>query len=250
MVLQCFCVGACRFVMFGQKYFAACDCFQCGSIFSVISFVFSLQMFLSDHGWRCIQANVKPDLGELISTLLKSKADSTTKRYKKEILKFIEYCNFSGVRPVPPFPVTFIVAYLFKVYKSSSSYASLVMTHAALKWFHSFGLSNSANPLDSSICHNLLEAAKRDKPVSIKKAPISAEIIKSIIDKFGGPSANLKDMRVACICSLGFAGFFRYDELSNIAPAHLEFFLIILECLFPGLKMTFIVKAIMFILRG
>ena len=181
-------------------------------------------MFLSDHGWRCIQANVKPDLGELISTLLKSKADSTTKRYRKEILKFIEYCNFSGVRPVPPFPVTFIVAYLFKVYKSSSSYASLVMTHAALKWFHSFGLSNSANPLDSSTCHNLLEAAKRDKPVSIKKAPISAEITKSIIDKFGGPSANLKDMRVACICSLGFAGFFRYDELSNIAPAHLEFF--------------------------
>ena len=84
--------------------------------------------------------------------------------------------------------------------------------------------SNGANPLDSSICHNLLEAARRNKPVSVKKAPISADIIKSIIDKFAGPSANLKDMRVACICSLGFAGFFRYDELSNIAPSHLEFF--------------------------
>ena len=95
-------------------------------IFSVISFVFSLQMFVSDHGWMCIPVSVKPDLGELISILLKSKADSTTKRYKKEILQFIEYCNFSGVRPVPPFPVAFIVAYLFKVYKSSSSYASLV----------------------------------------------------------------------------------------------------------------------------
>ena len=45
--------------------------------------------------------------------LLKSKADSTTKGYKKEILKFIEHCNFSGARPVPPFPVAFIVAYLF-----------------------------------------------------------------------------------------------------------------------------------------
>ena len=71
--------------------------------------------------------------------MLKSKADSTAKRYKKEIVKFIEYCNFSGVRPVPPFPVAFIVAYLFKVYKSSTdSYASLVLSHAALKWFHSF----------------------------------------------------------------------------------------------------------------
>ena len=69
---------------------------------------------------------------------------------------------------MPPFPVTFIVAFFFfKVYKSFSSYASLVMTHAALKWFHSFGLSNGVNPFDSSVCHNLLEAGRRDKPVSV-----------------------------------------------------------------------------------
>ena len=33
----------------------------------------------------------------------------------------------------------------------------------------------------------------------------------------------LKDLRLACICSLGFARFFRYDELSNFAPVHLKF---------------------------
>ena len=195
-------------------------------IFSVISFVFSLQMFVSDHGWRCIPISVKPDLGDLISILLKSKSDSSTKRYKKEILKFIEYCNFSGIRPVSPYPVAFIVTYLFKVYKSSSSYASLVMAHAAFKWFHSLGLSNGANPLDSSICHDLLEAVRRDKPVSVKKAPLSAEIIMTIIDKFAGPSANLKDIRVACICSLGFAGFsVRYNSLVTSRPCILNFFL-------------------------
>ena len=219
-------------------------------IFSAISFVFSLQMFVSGHGWRCIPVSVKPDLRELISSLLKSKADSTAKRYKKEILKFTEYCNFSGVRSVSPFPVAFIVTYLFKVYKNSSSYASLVMAHAPLKWFHSFGLGNGANPLDTSICHNLLEAARCDKPVSVKKAPISAEIIKTVIDKFACPSANLKDIRVACICSLGFAGFFRYNELSNIAPVHLEFFPDYLGVFVPGAKMTFMAKVIMFILRG
>jgi len=98
------------------------------------------------------------------------------------------------------------------------------MTHGALKWFHSFSLSNGANPLDSPICHNLLEAARRDKPVSVKKVHVSAEIIKSIIDKFAGPSANFKDVRVACICLLEYAGFFRYDELSNIAPVQVGFF--------------------------
>ena len=38
-----------------------------------------------------------------------------------------------------------------------------------------------------------------------------SRIIKSIVDKFAGSSANLEDMRVACICSLGVGGFFRYD---------------------------------------
>ena len=58
-----------------------------------------------------------------------------------------------------------------------------------LKWFHSFipGIIN--NPLDAEICHNLLEAAKRSNPAVAKKEPISADIIKKIIDKYAGPSA-------------------------------------------------------------
>ena len=83
-------------------------------------------------------------------------------------MKSFDYCNFCGVPLVPPFPVTFLVACLFKVDKSSSSYGS-DMAHATLKWFHLFGLSNGADLLDSSICHILLEAARLDKPVSVKR---------------------------------------------------------------------------------
>ena len=163
------------------------------------------------------------------------------KEYNKGILKFIEWCNLSNVRPVRPFPVSLAVAYLHKVYKSSNSYAALVVADAALEWFHSFIPSNGSNPLDSAICHNLLEAAKRCKPVTVKKALISADVIRSIIDKYASLSAaNLKDLRVACICSLRFAGFFRYDELSSIVPAHLEiFFLSTSRCLFLVRRMMF-----------
>ena len=96
-----------------------------------------------------------------------------------------------------------MVAYLFKVYKSSSSYASLVMTHASLKWFHSFGLSNGANPLDSSICHNLLEAGRRDKPVSVLKRRLYLlRLLRvSLLSLLVLLLINLNDMRVACIYS-------------------------------------------------
>ena len=47
---------------------------------------------------------------------------------------------------------------------------------------------------------HLLEAVKCSKPVVSKKEPISADIIKQIIVKYAGPSANLKYLRLACMC--------------------------------------------------
>ena len=35
--------------------------------------------------------------------------------------------------------------------------------------------------------------------------------------------SNLKDISIAALSSLAFAGFFRYNELCNIAPNHIEF---------------------------
>ena len=140
---------------------------------------------------------MKPNTKDLLTLLMKSKADSTVKRNTKEIVKSSRWCNLSSIRPSPPFSVLIVIAYLHKVYVSSKCYATLLLTHAALKWFHSFIPSIISNPLDAAICHNLLEAAKRSKPVVSKKEPISADIIKKIIDKYAGPSANLKDLHLA-----------------------------------------------------
>jgi len=122
-------------------------------------------MFDADSHWNHLPTKVKPDLKDFLSTLFRSKANSTVKKYKKEILKFIEWCNLSNVRPVPPFPVSLAVVYLHKVYKSSNSYAALVVAHAAFKWFHSFIPDNGRNPLDSSIfvitCWKLLSVVNQ-----------------------------------------------------------------------------------------
>ena len=45
-----------------------------------------------------------------------------------------------------------------------------------------------------------------------------------ILDIHTKKDANLKNLRIAALCSLAFAGFFRYDgELCNIVPKHIEF---------------------------
>ena len=54
----------------------------------------------------------------------------------------------------------------------------------------------------------LLSRPKRtkSKPV-VKKKPFSPQIIKPILDLYSKEDANLKDLRVASLCSLAFAGF-------------------------------------------
>ena len=78
--------------------------------------------------------------------------------------------------------------------------------------------------MDSEFCRNIIESAKRRKSQTVmKKKLITTEIIRSILDTRNKKDANLKNIRIAALCSLAFAEFFRYDELCNIVPKHIEF---------------------------
>ena len=63
--------------------------------------------------------------------------------------------------------------------------------------------------LDSEVCRNIIKSAKRQKSQPImKKKHISTEIIRCILDCRNKKDANLKNLRIAALCSLAFAGFF------------------------------------------
>ena len=78
------------------------------------------------------------------SSTAKSKASSTSSRYLKEIDNFCSWCQSFKVAIAPPFSASLVLAYLSKVYLRSSSYSSVVLAHAALKWFHT--LASGINP--------------------------------------------------------------------------------------------------------
>ena len=50
----------------------------------------------------------------------------------------------------------------------------------------------------------------------MKKEPVSVELFKDIVRKYGHEDAMLKDLRLATMCVLSFAGLFRAKELLNI----------------------------------
>ena len=97
-----------------------------------------------------------------VKMLVKSRADSTAKKYLVEIRRFLAWCKQNSVADSYPLYSTVVTLYLFQLFANQhKSYSVLVMVHAALKWFHSFVPINGPNPLDGACAKNVIESAKR-----------------------------------------------------------------------------------------
>lgn len=160
---------------------------------------------------------------KLAELLAKSRADSTAKRYSTEITKFQRWRTHYNLQANLPIDIPTAATYIHHRFLQSNSSSVVITAHAALKWLHSFLPVNSPNPLDSSLCRTLMEAIKRSRTLPVqKKLPVSPETLRKILDKYAAPEANLKDLRLACICAIGFSGFFRFNEMSNIVVQHIQ----------------------------
>ena len=152
------------------------------------------------------------------------RADSTGIKYVREIKKFFAWCRTKCIPLMIPFSTPLVALYLFHLDQHFRSSASVVVVHAALKWFHSFAPEDVPNHLDNAFCKNIIESTKRTRSQPInKKKPANSEVIKNIIDKYGTDGASLKDLRIAVISALGFAGFVRFNELAIIQPIPVTF---------------------------
>ena len=154
---------------------------------------------------------LRSDSNSLLNRLLSSRADSTAKKYISEIKNFFAWCRTKCIPLIIPFSTPVVALYLFHLDQQSRSPASMVLVHAAMKWLHSFAPEDVPNPLDNACSKNIIKSAQRTRSQPInKKKPANAEVIKNIIGK---NQASLKDLRIAVISALGFAGFFRVNEL-------------------------------------
>lgn len=82
-------------------------------------------------------------------------------------------------------------------------------------WTHKF--SSSSNPSEDKFLKLVLEGGKRmlSKPIN-KKEPINTDILRKLMDFYSKDPSNVLQFRTFVMCLLGFSGFFRFSELSNI----------------------------------
>jgi integrase len=151
-----------------------------------------------------------------------SKSKNTRTKYDCYFEKFISWCKLHKFEYLPAKDTT-VSLFLSDILGKGVSHSVIDSYFYSIKWNHDLMLVSN-NPCDSKIV-KLIYAGSRSlscQPV-VKKSPVTVEILRKIVEKYGGDSNNLKNLRLCTMCILGFSGFFRYDELSHLQMNHLSF---------------------------
>ena len=157
----------------------------------------------------------------LIIDCLHSRASSTVAKYIREVRKFINFQEINSRPLMFPTNVAHLALYLSALLHKDSKTAVL-SAYSALKWIHGC-LPVQFNPLDFTICKNLVETEKRSPhPPVVNKEPVDLDMIKSIINNCASSDCNLKDLRFATMSTLLYVGLFRSQELLDMKLRDLD----------------------------
>ena len=190
------------------------------TIFSFLSDVLSSGIWLEAASLS--ESSLSDMVPGLIDLQLDAKAPSTVLKYKSGWLRWRE-CALSKIGQCSRYSwKTFAYRELFisELAKCSSEnnidVSSIESAVYAIKWDHAMA-GIEACPVSHPLEKFALQGAKRRlaRPVQPKE-PLSVSTVQAIATHFAS-SASLSDLRFLFILLVGFAGFFRIDEIRNIA---------------------------------
>ena len=192
------------------------------SLYDLACTLFFLQELITADTWDDLELHERQ---KLVRQALRSKAGSTVHKYVREYRKYVNFLkNTKRPYKLPSYHL-YIAAYLAHVSQSKHSYHVVLQAFSALKWVHSLlPTTVYGNPADTSLAANILEGSKRAfKKPTVKKHPVSSTTVSIICQRFAGPSADIKGLRLALIFSLGFTGLFQISELLNLQAQDMSF---------------------------
>ena len=158
-----------------------------------------------------------PELKELASqvpgTVLKSRADSSTKKY---LGAYRRWRNWATAHKLPAFPASprHIVLYLQSISNRLQSKSAAEEAVHALAWVHN--VAGLQSPTTNPLVQTMLQGLKRlhAKPVQ-KKKPMTVSILADMVEDVNSTS-TLTKLRITTISLLAFAGFLRCDEAEHV----------------------------------
>lgn len=183
--------------------------------FSGIGLRETIQTQLSDAG-------VHSDglAGKMATYMLDSKAGTTNKKYFDYYKRFKTFCVSKGF-PHQPASSIHVAIYLTHLLDSKVSFHVISAAFYAIKWFHV--TNDFPDPTLNNWVKSLLEAGKRLSSVPVKKKDtITSEMLIALCDLFKNTD-DVLHLRDLTMILLGYAGFLRFLELSELKCNDIEF---------------------------
>ena len=145
---------------------------------------------------------------------------STRKKYFRMFQKWETWAKQKKVSVTPAQPIFFNLFLLFQM-KKVSSFSTFSGITSAVAWAHKkLGLYS---PTESAMTKQLIRAGQRILGCATAKGkhPLKVEHLKALQDKFA--FASLDQLQIVTLGTLGFAGFLRWDNLSQIKTCDIDF---------------------------
>lgn len=145
--------------------------------------------------------------------LLASRSDNTVSKYSHHVKVFKEFCKEKHLPCEPAYPIH-VAMYLSSLIDSGKSDSVVTSVFYSIKWYHS--INDLKDPTDNQLVKSMLESAKRlnSKPI-VKKDIVSSEHLVTLCNMFAD-STDVIVLRDLSIILLSYAGFLRFDEVSNL----------------------------------
>ena len=173
-------------------------------------------------------ADIEAHTREIPRLVMGDKAVNTVKKYSGAVNRWAAWAKSYGFEPLPAMPhaVAIYVAFFMQTTQSIAAINSAIYGY---KWAHN--KLGRDSPTDDIMLKQLVESASRILSKTRKaKEPLMPYEVKQMVSSLrkGDP----QKLQISCMLALGFSGFMRWDDLSNIyvdwtevLPTHADMFL-------------------------
>ena len=173
--------------------------------------------------WPLLKEFDDPELSELAgllpATILKSRADSSVRKY---LGAYRRWRTWAMAHKLPPFPAKehHVALYLQSIGQRLESKSAAEEAVNALAWVHS--LAGMDSPTNRPFVQATLQGLRRMwcKPVQ-KRRPMTAEMLADMVQDTN-KQPSLANLRLTTFSLLAFAGFLRFDEAIHIRACDAE----------------------------
>ncbi|XP_071945793.1 uncharacterized protein, partial [Antedon mediterranea] len=161
-------------------------------------------------------------VSSLKESVLASKAGSTTSKYSGGWKRWKVFAVQFKLQVFQVKP-TELALYIEHLKFSASSVSPINSAIYSIRWAHN--LAGISPPTDSNFLKSAIEGSRRKlaKRRSLK-APISSEVLSTLVAAKGSLSASVIDLRLLFICLVSFSGMLRCDEVINLRLRDISIF--------------------------